>query len=186
MLDLLARNWWIFAVRGIAAIIFGILAVIWPDITVLVLVALFAAYALVDGASLLMSLIRGDRVARRNAWSVALMGIVGIIAGIAAFILPGITALALLYLVAFWAIVIGAFQVVAAIRLRKEIEGELWMAIGGAILIAFGAYLVVFPGSGLLSLVWIVAISSIVFGVSSLVLAWRLRERATRMTTSAA
>ena len=106
------------------------------------------------------------------------MGVLGIVAGIAAFIWPGVTALALLYIVAFWAIAIGVMQIIAAIRLRKEIQGELWMAIGGAILIIYGIFLIAFPGSGLLSLVWVVAISSIAFGIASLVLAWQLRKRA--------
>ena len=176
MLDMLARNWWVFAVRGIAAIAFGVLAFAWPTLTIAVLVALFGAYALVDGVSLLISLVRGDPNARRHAWAVGIMGVVGIIAGIVAFLVPGLTALSLLYVVAFWSIVIGIFQVVAAIRLRREIEGELWLAIGGVIAILFGLYLAIFPGSGLLSLVALVAIWSIIFGISSLLLAFRLRE----------
>jgi uncharacterized membrane protein HdeD (DUF308 family) len=172
----MGRHWWVLAVRGIAAIAFGVLAFVLPQLTLAVLVALFAVYLLVDGVMLLFSLLRGDRVARRSVWAVAIMGILGVVAGVAAILWPGITALALLFVVAFWAITMGVFQVVAAVRLRKEIEGELWMALGGLIAIAFGVFLLVSPGAGLLSLVWLVGIWAIVFGITNLVLAWRLRS----------
>ncbi len=175
MLDLLTRNWWLFAIRGVAAILFGILAFAWPGETLAVLVLFFAAYLLVDGVALLVSLVRGDPVARRNAWAVGIMGVLGIVVGIVAFVYPGITALSLLYLAAFWSIVLGAFQIVAAIRVRREISGELWMIAGGAIAVLFGVYLVVLPGDGLLSLVWLVGIWAVIFGVSSLMFAWSLR-----------
>jgi uncharacterized membrane protein HdeD (DUF308 family) len=186
MVDMLARNWWVFAVRGVAAIIFGILAFAWPGITLVVLVALFAAYAIVDGVMALVALVRGDPEARRHGWAVGIMGVLGIVAGIAAFAVPGVTALALLYIVAIWAIAIGILQIITAIRLRREIQGELWMAIGGAILIVYGVFLIVFPGTGLLSLVWLVAAMSIAFGVASLVLAWQLRKRAQGMPAATA
>jgi uncharacterized membrane protein HdeD (DUF308 family) len=176
MLDLLARNWWLVAIRGIAAIVFGILAFAWPGPTLIVLVALFGAYALVDGISLLISLVRGEPDARRNAWFVAIMGVLGIAAAIITFFWPGLTALSLVYVIGFWAILLGIFQIAAAIALRREIEGELWMAIGGVLAILFGAYLVVFPGPGMLSLVWLVGIWAVLFGISSLILAWRLHN----------
>jgi uncharacterized membrane protein HdeD (DUF308 family) len=184
MLDMLARNWWVFAVRGAAAIVFGVLAIVWPERTLPVLIALFAAFALVDGASLLISLIRGDPDARRGGWSVAIIGILGVVAGIVAFFLPGLTAISLLYVVAAWSIASGIFQIVAAITLRRQIEGELWMAIGGILSIVFGLYLAIFPGEGLLALVLILGIWAIVFGASSLALAIRLRGL--RRSTTAA
>ena len=186
MLQMLSGNWWIFAIRGIAAIAFGILAILWPGATLFVLVALFAAYAIVDGASLLIALIRGDPNARRNGWAVGIMGVLGIVAGIVAIVWPGITAVSLLFVVAFWSIAVGVFQVIAAIRLRREIEGELWLALGGVLAIAFGLYLVIFPGAGLLSLVLLVAAWAIIFGVSSLVLAYRLRQHHNRTVQPAA
>ena len=174
MLGLVARDWWVFAIRGIAAIVFGILAFIWPETTLTVLVFLFGAYVLVDGVGLLVALARGDAVARRHAWAVGIMGVLGIVAGIVTFAWPGLTALSLLYIVAFWAIAMGTFQVVAAVALRRELDGEFWMALGGIVSIVFGAFLVASPGAGLLSLVWLVGIWSLVFGVSSLGLAHRL------------
>jgi uncharacterized membrane protein HdeD (DUF308 family) len=176
MLDLLGRNWWVLALRGIIAIAFGVLAFTQPQLTLRVIVTIFAAYLVADGVSLLASFIRGDPEARRSGWSVAVMGVLGIVVGIAAFVWPNITALTLLALVAFWAILTGIFQVIAAIRLRREIDGELLMALGGVLSIAFGAYLVLNPGDGLLSLVWLVGIWAVIFGVTHLVLAFRIRK----------
>ena len=176
MLELLERNWWAIALRGVLAIAFGLLAFFQPGLTLTLLVTLLAAYLVADGVSLVASFIRGEPEARRAGWSVAIMGALGIVAGIAAFVWPNITALWLLGLVAFWAILTGTFQVVAAIRLRKEINGELLMVIGGGLSIAFGLYLVVNPGDGLLSLVWLVGLWAVVFGISNLALALRLRN----------
>ncbi len=176
MLGLVTRDWWVFAIRGIAALVFGVLAFIWPETTLTVLVFLFGAYVLVDGVALLVALARGDAVARRHAWAVAIIGVLGVVVGVVTFVWPGLTALSLLYLVAFWAIATGTFQVIAAIALRNELEGEFWMALGGVASIVFGALLVAFPGGGLISLVWLVGAWSVVFGVSSLSLAYRLHE----------
>ena len=184
MLGLVARDWWVFAIRGIAALVFGVLAFIWPETTLTVLVFLFGAYVLVDGISLLIALARGDALARRHAWAVGIMGVLGIVAGIVTFAWPGLTALSLLYLVAFWAIAMGTFQVIAAVVLRRELEGEFWMALGGVASIVFGAFLIVSPGAGLLSLVWLVGLWAVVFGVSSLSLAYRLHGIDAALSTS--
>ena len=176
MLGLVAHDWWVFAIRGIAALVFGILAFIWPETTLTVLVILFGAYVLVDGVALLVALARGDAVARRHAWAVGIMGVLGIIAGVVTFAWPGLTTLSLLYVVAFWAIVTGTFQVIAAVALRRELDNESWMALGGVASIIFGVLLVAFPGEGLISLVWLVGLWSVVFGVSSLGLADRLHK----------
>jgi uncharacterized membrane protein HdeD (DUF308 family) len=175
VLQVLARNWWLVAIRGIAAIVFGILAIAWPNITILVLVVLFASYALVDGVSMLASLIRGDPQARRNALFIGVIGLLSVAAAIVAVLWPEITAVALLYVFAFWTIAVGAFQLLAAFRLRREIEGELWLGLGGVVAILFGLYLVLFPGAGLVSVAWLVGAWAIVFGIASLVLAFRLR-----------
>jgi uncharacterized membrane protein HdeD (DUF308 family) len=176
MLGLVARDWWVFAIRGIAALVFGILAFIWPETTLTVLVFLFGAYVLVDGVALLIALVRGDATARRHAWAVAIMGVLGIVVGVVTFVWPDVTALSLLYLVAFWAIATGTFQLIAAVALRRELDGEFWMALGGLASIVFGALLIAFPGEGLISLMWLVGIWSLVFGISSLGLALRLHE----------
>jgi uncharacterized membrane protein HdeD (DUF308 family) len=175
MLELLGRNWWIFAIRGIAAILFGVLAFVQPASALAVLVALLGAYLLVDGVSLLISLIRGDPAARRAGWTVGIMGVLGVAVGILTFIRPDWTAISILYVAAFWAIAMGIFQVVSAFLLRRQIEGELWLALGGLLSIAFGIVLVINPGAGLVSLVWLVGFWAVFFGITSLVLAWRLR-----------
>jgi uncharacterized membrane protein HdeD (DUF308 family) len=180
VLALLARNWWLIAIRGIAAIAFGVIAFVWPGVTVVVLVALFGAYALIDGISLLASLVRGDPAARRNAWAVGAMGVLGVLAAVVTFLVPNLTALSLVYIVGFWSIAVGVFQVAAAIRLRQEIEGELWLALGGIVAIVFGAYIFAFPGAGLLSLIWLLGAWAVIFGIANLILAWRLRELAGR------
>jgi uncharacterized membrane protein HdeD (DUF308 family) len=187
MLSIISRDWWVFALRGVAAILFGVLAFASPGITLATLVLLFGAYAFVDGVSLLIALARGDAGARRHAWSVGIMGVLGIVASIVTFVWPGITALTLLYLVATWAITMGVFQVVAAIALRREIEGEFWMGLGGVMSVVFGVLLVASPGTGLVALVWLVGAWAIVFGASSLALAYRLHslDAALRKPTSA-
>jgi uncharacterized membrane protein HdeD (DUF308 family) len=174
MLSLISRDWWVFALRGVAAILFGILAIAWPGITLTVLVFLFGAYTFVDGISLLIALARGEADTRRHAWAVAIMGVLGIVASIVTLVFPGITALSLLYLVAFWAIAMGTFQVIAAIALRREIDGEFWMGLGGVMSVVFGIVLIVSPGTGLLALVWLLGAWAIMFGASSLGLAYRL------------
>lgn len=177
MLDLLGRNWWVIALRGVIAIAFGVLAFTQPQLTLRVLVTLVGVYLLADGLSLVGSYVRGDPEARRAGWSVALMGILGIIAGIVTFVWPNVTAITLLVIVAVWAILTGVFQIVAAIRLRREIQGELVMAIGGAISVAFGVYLLVNPSDGLLSLVSLVGFWAVLFGITQVVLAFRIRAR---------
>lgn len=175
MLSLIARDWWVYAVRGVAAIIFGTAALVWPGPTLAVLVYMFGAYAFVDGIAMLVALARGDALARRHALATGLNGVLGIIFAIATLFWPGMTALTLLYLVAIWAISTGALEIVAAIQLRREIEGEIWMILSGVLSIVFGALLVAFPGTGLLSIVWLVGVFAIAFGGSSLGLAYRLR-----------
>ena len=175
MLNFITREWWVFLVRGIAAILFGVMALVWPGPTLAVLVIMFGAYVLVDGISLLVALIRGDVLARRHAWAVGIMGVLGIVAGIVTFLWPDATALSLLFVVAFWAIAMGVFQMITAIALRREIDGEFWMGLGGLLSVVFGAYLILFPGAGLLSLVWLVGVWAIAFGASSVGLAFRLR-----------
>jgi uncharacterized membrane protein HdeD (DUF308 family) len=175
MADLLGRNWWLLVIRGMIAIAFGILAFVRPQLGIGLLVTLLAAYLVADGISMLAAYVRGDPEARRAGWSVAVMGALGIVAGIAAIVWPNVTALSLLAIVAFWVILMGILQVVAAIRLRREIEGELLLAIGGLVSIALGVYLVVNPSDGLVSLMWLLGFWAILFGVLTVLLGLRLR-----------
>jgi uncharacterized membrane protein HdeD (DUF308 family) len=174
MLSLVSRDWWVYAVRGIAAILFGIMALIWPAPTLAVLVLLFGAYAFIDGVALLVALARGDVLARSHKWITGIMGALGIVVSIVTFLWPGMTTLTLLYVVAIWATATGILQIVAAIEFRKEIDGEFFVVLGGIFSIVFGGLLVAFPGTGLLSLVWLVGFWAEMFGFSSLGLAYRL------------
>jgi uncharacterized membrane protein HdeD (DUF308 family) len=172
----LARNWWLIALRGAAAIVFGILTFVTPGITLAVLVLFFGAYALADGILSLVTVFR-RREGERRWWALLAEGIVSIAAGIVAFVAPGLTALALVYLVAAWAIITGAFEIGAAIRLRHEIKGELWLALSGVVSIAFGVLVMLAPGPGALVLVLWIGAYAIVFGAILLGLAFRLRGR---------
>jgi uncharacterized membrane protein HdeD (DUF308 family) len=173
--ETLAHNWWVLLLRGIAGIIFGVLTFIWPEISLAALVLLFGAYAFADGV---LALIHGIRERRVNDrwWVHSLHGILGIAAGIVTVLWPGITALALLYVIAAWALVIGALEIAAAIRLRKVIEGEWLLALAGIASVALGILLFLFPGPGALALVIWIGAYALVSGVLLTILAFRLRS----------
>lgn len=186
MLDRMSRDWWIIALQGVAAIVFGLLALVWPEITLLALVFLFAAYALIDGVLALISGIRrGGDAGGPDWWRIA-RGVVGIAAGVVAFAMPGITAYVLLILIAAWAIVSGALELVAAYQLRDVIRGEWLLALDGVVAIIFGIVLIAFPSAGALAVVWLIGAFAIVSGVILLALAMRLRDRARRAGSPAA
>ena len=172
-LDSLTRNWWAVALRGLAGILFGIITFVSPGISLAALVLLFGAYAFADGVLSIVSAVR-----RRGAdrwWLLLLQGIVGIGAGVVTLLWPGITAIALLFVIAAWALVGGALQVAAAIRLRKVITGEWLLALGGVLSIALGVLLVLFPGPGALAVVIWIGAYAFVFGILLLVLGFKLR-----------
>ena len=174
VLPVLSRNWWLVALRGLAAIVFGVLAFVWPAITLWALVLLFGAYMLVDG---IFAIVAAVRAAGREArwWLLLIEGVLGVLAGLVAAFWPGLTALALLYFIAAWAIVSGILEIAGAIRLRREI-GEWALGLSGALSLLFGVLLVVIPApAGLLSLVWLIGAYALAFGVLLLVLAFRLR-----------
>jgi uncharacterized membrane protein HdeD (DUF308 family) len=176
MTDTLARNWWALGLRGLCGVLFGAAIFAWPGISLFALVLLFGVYTLLDGACTMASTLRSDRRDKRW-WLFLLQGIGGIIVGIIAFIWPGITALALIYLIAAWAIVTGIFEVVAAVQLRKEIEGEWLLGLSGIASVVFGGLLVAFPGAGALAVLWIIGAYAILFGILLMILAFRLRQR---------
>jgi uncharacterized membrane protein HdeD (DUF308 family) len=177
--DRLTRTPWLVALRGLAAIAFGLIALFMPGITLLALVLLFGAYAIVDGVFKVVSGVRKRPDGSRDGWTV-LAGILGIAAGVVAAVWPGITALVLLVLIASWAIVTGAFEIVAAYRLREQIEGEAMLALGGALSIAFGVLALLMPGAGALAVVWLIGAYAVATGIVLLIAAYRLNQRQRR------
>ena len=170
----LSRWWWTFILRGLLAIAFGILAFVAPVWGLAILVALFGAWALIDGVTSVWTGIR-TRSVDRNWWLEILEGLVSIVAGLIAFILPGFAAEVLVILIAVWAIVTGVFQIWAAIRLREQIRGEFWLGLAGVASILFGVIVLVFPAGGALALVWLIGSGAIAIGVFLTILGWRLR-----------
>lgn len=174
MIRSLAQNWWAVALRGVLAVLFGVAALVWPGLTVVVLVYLFAAYAVVEGVFNLLAGFQ-SRDEYDGWWLLLVEGLVSMVAGVLAFVWPEITALVLLYLIASWAILTGVLEIVAAIRLRRVIEGELWLGLGGAASVLFGVIAVLFPGAGALAIVTLIAFYAIFFGVLLIGLGLRLR-----------
>lgn len=176
---LLARHWWAVGLRGLAAIIFGILALVVPSITIIVLIAFFGAYALVDGIIAVYLAIRGRENNRNWGW-LLVEGIAGILIGILAFRWPGVTGIVLLAFIAAWAIITGIMEIFEAIELRRVLHNEWLLILSGAASVIFGLLLIIFPGTGALAVVALIGIYAIIFGVLLLGLAWRLRGMAQR------
>ncbi len=174
MLEELSRNWWVLTVRGVFAILFGLVAWIWPQITVLALLLLFGAYALVDGAVLTGSAIRGGRGSART-WLIG-VGIVGILIGIMTLIWPAETGYVLLIIIASWAMILGALQIVTAVRLRKELPDEWFLIITGAISVIFGLLLFLWPAKSAIAVIWIIGLFALIFGVAMVTTSLRLRK----------
>ncbi len=170
----LARNWWIVLLRGIAAILFGLITLYWPGITMLSLVALFAAYCSWTGAFAIASAIRAAR--RRERWIfLVLNGIVNIAAGVVALLWPGITVLAFVMIIAASSILSGAFMIVSAFRLNVD-HGRIWLLLGGLVSLAFNVLLVLAPLAGALVLTWWGAYA-LFFGCFLVILSIRLRAK---------
>jgi uncharacterized membrane protein HdeD (DUF308 family) len=169
MFNLMTQNWWAIALRGLVAVLFGIAAFVWPGITLWALVAIFGAYALVDGIFAVIEAFRRDVVGERW-WALLFEGFVGIAIGILTFTWPRLTAMGLLYLIAFWAIVTGVFEAIT------EIRGEWMMALIGILSVAFGFLLVAFPLTGALSVVLIIGAYAVAIGALMIALGFKLRS----------
>jgi uncharacterized membrane protein HdeD (DUF308 family) len=174
MLRTLAQNWWALVLRGVCAVLFGVGALVWPGITLAVLILFYGAYALIEGVLEVAWALMG-RQAGSFPWGVLLAGLAGIAVGIVTFVSPGLTALVLLYLIAAWAIVRGVFEVIAAIHLRRELENEWLLALTGLLSIAFGILLIVAPGAGALAVLFWIGAFAIVVGILEIMLGLRLK-----------
>jgi uncharacterized membrane protein HdeD (DUF308 family) len=176
LLGALAENWWLLLLRGLAAIAFGVIAFFWPGITLVALTYLWGAYALVDGVVAIWAAFSASGDDAGPRWWLGLSGIVSILAGIVAFVYPGLTALVLLVVIAVWAIIIGVLQLYAAMQLRKVINNEWWLILSGLLSIAFGAVLIAWPGTGALAVIWTIAWFAVFFGCMFIGLAFELKK----------
>jgi uncharacterized membrane protein HdeD (DUF308 family) len=174
MVHALAKNWWLLLLRGVAAIIFGVLAFAWPGVTLLTLILFYGAFALADGVLAIIAAITGGAPGPR--WWLAIVGLLGIAAGLLTFLMPGLSALVLLFFIAGWAIATGVFQIIGAIQLRREIDNEWLLILGGAISVLFGIGILMAPGAGALALLWVIGFYAIVEGIVFVALAFRLKK----------
>ena len=177
MLEYLGRNWGWIVLRGVVAVLFGVVAFAWPSITLAALVIVWGAYALADGV---LALIAAWQVRDQGKpfWSLVIVGLLGIAAGVVTFMWPAITALSLLMIIAAWAVVMGIFQIVAAVRLRKVIEGEWWLGLSGLLSVIFGIAMFAQPGAGALAVIWVIGAYAILFGILLIALGVRLKQYA--------
>jgi uncharacterized membrane protein HdeD (DUF308 family) len=174
LVERLASNWWALGLRGILAIVFGLLAFAWPAITADVLVAFFGAYALVDGVFALIAALRSGHLGPRW-WSLVAEGVVGIAIALVAFFLPAVATLWIVWVIALWAIVTGLLKIATAFRLRAEIENEWSMGLSGLGSVVFGLLLAAWPGAGIVAVIWLIGAYAIMYGLLLLWLAFRLR-----------
>jgi uncharacterized membrane protein HdeD (DUF308 family) len=175
MLDLLSRKWWVLLLRGVAFIALGVIAMMWPGIPLASLVVLFAAFSLIDGAASVILGMRGEADGT-VWWTMILLGVLALAAGIVAFAWPGLTLIVLLSIIASFAIVRGVFEIAAAIRLRKLIDDEWVLGLSGAASIVFGVLLFARPKAGLLVIAIMIGAFMMAVGVMSVALALRLRK----------
>ena len=180
MANILTRSWWAVALGGVASVLFGLLAFRWPALTLVALVTLYGAFALVDGVFSLITAIEGIEHHQSWIWP-GLRGVAGVAAGVITFIWPSITALALLYIIAAWAVVTGAIEIVGAIQLRREITNEWLLIIQGALSALFGVILIARPGTGALALILLIGSYAVIVGVLRISLAFRLRSLAGKL-----
>jgi uncharacterized membrane protein HdeD (DUF308 family) len=182
MLANLSRAWYWIALRGLFAVLFGIFAFIWPGITLAVLVLMWGAYAIADGVMALIAAYTMHEEGKPMG-SLIVVGILGIAAGVVAFLWPAMTALVLLLFIASWAVLMGIFEIAAAIRLRKHIENEWLLALSGVVSIVFGVLMFLQPGAGALAVVWLIGSFAIFFGILLIALGFRLKGLAGRTAT---
>jgi uncharacterized membrane protein HdeD (DUF308 family) len=169
----LARHWWVVLLRGLVAIAFGVLTFTRPAISLAALLLFFGAFVFADGLLHVWTAISDKE--RENRWLLLLGGLLGIGVGLLAFLIPGLTAIAVLFYIAIWAVATGLLDIVAAVRLRKEIEGEWLLGLGGLCSVAFGVVLLARPATGALAVLWIIAAYAVAFGVILTLLSFRLK-----------
>jgi uncharacterized membrane protein HdeD (DUF308 family) len=180
----LIRNTRLLALSGVAAIAFGVLALVWPSLTFVALLALFGAFAFITGAFTLASGLN-LLAERQTTWvPYVIGGLAGIAVGAVTFLWPGISALSLVYLIGFWAVVTGIFEIIAAIDLAGELDGDWMLGLSGALSVAFGVLVALYPRSGALAIIWIIGLYAILAGITRLSLAYRLTSMGKKVTSA--
>lgn len=186
MAEILRKSWWLLVLRGVAAIVFGVLTFVWPGPTLAALVILFGVYALVEGTFAIATGVFGGPLSGSSRWLLALEGLAGVIIGVMTFFAPNITVVGLLYYIGAWAIVTGIFEVVAAIQLRKEISDEWRLIFDGILSLALGVLVFIYPGASALSILWLIGIYAVVFGATTVALGLRLKRLGTILSGASA
>ena len=188
MLTVVARKWWVLLLSGVCSVLFGLMAMAWPGVTLAALVILFGAYCLADGITAVAVALGRDE--KGKSWGqMLLIGGISIAAGIGTMVWPGMTALLLLTIIAFWSIVRGVVEISAAMELRKAVQNEWMLILAGVVSIAFGVILLIHPGAGALAVIWLIGAFALLRGGLLVVLALRLRghhQRATQPVASTA
>ncbi len=185
MLHAIARNWWTWLIRGIAAVIFGLLAWRYPVSAWIAIAILFGAYAFVDGIFAMVATFRAAEHSQRW-WPFLIEGIVGLLIAAITFYDIRITLLALYWTIAAWAFITGIMEIVAGIQLRKHISNEFWLILGGVASIAFGILMIYFPLAGALAIAWLISAYAIVFGIIMIGFSLKLRSHAHEPASPAA
>ncbi len=180
LLETFKKHWWVPVVRGVAAIIFGIIAFTHPVMAAATLVLFFGAWVLIDGIFRIVGAIR-DRSDSDWGWQLVI-GILGVMVGLLTFHAPGITALALVIYIAAWALMIGATEIALAIKMRREIKGEWFLILMGLASIIFAGLLLWNPIAGAAALIWIIAWYAVIMGILAIIFGFRLRSLATLAT----
>ncbi|MEV0619004.1 DUF308 domain-containing protein [Nonomuraea sp. NPDC050404] len=175
MIDFMG-HWWVLSLRGVAALILGALALFWPGATLLSLALVYGAFALIDGVLAAVAAFRANKGQRTP---LVLTAIFGILSGVLALLWPGLTVLVLTLLVGVWAVMTGITEIVMAVRIRKEIEGEALIIVSGALSIIFGILAVLWPAAGALTLALLIGVYAIIAGITWIVLSLRLKKRQT-------
>jgi len=178
--DILSRYWWMTLLRGLFWIVFGIVVLATPGISLLALTLALGVVMFVDGIINIVNAFSG-RKEHDDWWVLLLVGLAGVGIGILTFYNPAATALAVVFYVAIWAVATGLLEIVAAVRLRKQIQGEIWLALAGIASVVFGVLLVVRPGAGALTLLWLIGFYAIAFGVLLVLLAFKVRSGVKRI-----
>jgi len=181
--NVISGVWWLLLLRGLVAILFGVLTWLQPGISLAALVLLFGAYSLADGILGVWAAITG-RKQHEDWWVLLLWGFVGIGVGIMTFLVPGVTALALLFYIAIWATASGVLQIVVAIRLRREITDEWLLLLAGLASIVFGVLLMLKPAAGALAVLWLIGTYAVIFGALLVILSFKARSFGRRLAAS--